>query len=241
LRTGTQPDPGWAAGLPLNNHQAAGIESRRGSKVTGANLAALRRMLAMCARKRNLSGKMSNGIYGWRTKRGRVAANAARANGKHTVAEQGHRLGPTLGSLLEGVGAAFRGAFARFADSANCLRFAQGAGWSLVCGDSRCGHRRNIYAMDAGVARRYCGAERRSRASGVAAQRRLGCRCARRGKPWPSPLRISLESPQTPLKLVGVTGTNGKTTTSSLIDSIVRASGAQTGLFRHDCLPHSRG
>ena len=33
------------------------------------------------------------------------------------------------------------------------------------------------------------------------------------------------------LKLVGVTGTNGKTTTTSLIDSIVRASGAQTGLF----------
>jgi UDP-N-acetylmuramoyl-L-alanyl-D-glutamate--2,6-diaminopimelate ligase len=37
--------------------------------------------------------------------------------------------------------------------------------------------------------------------------------------------------PADALKLVGVTGTNGKTTTSSLIDSIVRASGAQTGLF----------
>ena len=33
------------------------------------------------------------------------------------------------------------------------------------------------------------------------------------------------------LKLVGVTGTNGKTTTTSLIDSIVRAAGAKTGLF----------
>jgi len=33
------------------------------------------------------------------------------------------------------------------------------------------------------------------------------------------------------LKLVGVTGTNGKTTTTSLIDSIVRASGAKAGLF----------
>jgi len=33
------------------------------------------------------------------------------------------------------------------------------------------------------------------------------------------------------LKLVGVTGTNGKTTTTSLMDSILRASGAKTGLF----------
>jgi len=37
--------------------------------------------------------------------------------------------------------------------------------------------------------------------------------------------------PAKALKLVGVTGTNGKTTTTSLIDSIVRASGAKTGLF----------
>jgi len=37
--------------------------------------------------------------------------------------------------------------------------------------------------------------------------------------------------PATSMKLVGVTGTNGKTTTTSLIDSIIRASGAKTGLF----------
>jgi UDP-N-acetylmuramoyl-L-alanyl-D-glutamate--2,6-diaminopimelate ligase len=37
--------------------------------------------------------------------------------------------------------------------------------------------------------------------------------------------------PAEALQLVGVTGTNGKTTTTSLIDSIVRASGAKTGLF----------
>src|ERR1700737_3261988 len=33
------------------------------------------------------------------------------------------------------------------------------------------------------------------------------------------------------LKLVAVTGTNGKTTTTSLVDSIIKASGAKTGLF----------
>jgi UDP-N-acetylmuramoyl-L-alanyl-D-glutamate--2,6-diaminopimelate ligase len=37
--------------------------------------------------------------------------------------------------------------------------------------------------------------------------------------------------PANALKLVGVTGTNGKTTTTSLIDSILRASGAKTGLL----------
>jgi UDP-N-acetylmuramoyl-L-alanyl-D-glutamate--2,6-diaminopimelate ligase len=37
--------------------------------------------------------------------------------------------------------------------------------------------------------------------------------------------------PAEALRLIAVTGTNGKTTTTSLIDSIVRASGAKTGLF----------
>ncbi len=37
--------------------------------------------------------------------------------------------------------------------------------------------------------------------------------------------------PANALKLVAVTGTNGKTTTTSLIDSVLRTSGAKTGLF----------
>ena len=37
--------------------------------------------------------------------------------------------------------------------------------------------------------------------------------------------------PASALQLIGITGTNGKTTTASLIDAIVKASGAKTGLF----------
>jgi UDP-N-acetylmuramoyl-L-alanyl-D-glutamate--2,6-diaminopimelate ligase len=37
--------------------------------------------------------------------------------------------------------------------------------------------------------------------------------------------------PASALQLVAVTGTNGKTTTTSLVDSIMKASGAKTGLF----------
>jgi UDP-N-acetylmuramoyl-L-alanyl-D-glutamate--2,6-diaminopimelate ligase len=37
--------------------------------------------------------------------------------------------------------------------------------------------------------------------------------------------------PANSLKLIAVTGTNGKTTTTSLIDSVLRAAGAKTGLF----------
>jgi UDP-N-acetylmuramoyl-L-alanyl-D-glutamate--2,6-diaminopimelate ligase len=37
--------------------------------------------------------------------------------------------------------------------------------------------------------------------------------------------------PASALQLVAVTGTNGKTTTTSLVDAMVRASGAKTGLF----------
>lgn len=39
------------------------------------------------------------------------------------------------------------------------------------------------------------------------------------------------DHPANALQLVAVTGTNGKTTSASLIDSIVKASGAKTGLF----------
>ena len=40
-----------------------------------------------------------------------------------------------------------------------------------------------------------------------------------------------LEHPANALQMVAVTGTNGKTTTTSVVDAIVKASGAKTGLF----------
>src|SRR2546428_5561239 len=40
-----------------------------------------------------------------------------------------------------------------------------------------------------------------------------------------------LGHPASALQLVAVTGTNGKTTTTSVVDAIVKASGAKTGLF----------
>ncbi len=40
-----------------------------------------------------------------------------------------------------------------------------------------------------------------------------------------------LGHPANALQLVAVTGTNGKTTTTSVVDAIVKASGAKTGLF----------
>src|SRR5438046_2650174 len=39
------------------------------------------------------------------------------------------------------------------------------------------------------------------------------------------------EHPANALQLVAVTGTNGKTTTTSLVDAVIKASGAKTGLF----------
>ena len=46
--------------------------------------------------------------------------------------------------------------------------------------------------------------------------------------------------PANGLQLVAVTGTNGKTTTTSIIDSIIKVVGSQDRTVRHDCISHSR-
>lgn len=47
-----------------------------------------------------------------------------------------------------------------------------------------------------------------------------------------------LGDPQTKYKIIHVTGTNGKTSTSRIAESIVRATGARTGLFTSPDLGH---
>ena len=61
---------------------------------------------------------------------------------------------------------------------------------------------------------------------------------ARKGEAWVEP-RLErtrrvlelLDDPQRTFRVVHVTGTNGKTSTSRMIESIVRAHGLRTGLF----------
>src|SRR5208337_952249 len=43
--------------------------------------------------------------------------------------------------------------------------------------------------------------------------------------------RVFFGQPDLRLKLIGITGTNGKTTTAFLVDSILRAAGIRAGLF----------
>ena len=58
-----------------------------------------------------------------------------------------------------------------------------------------------------------------------------GFACARRGKSLAIAAANYFGHPGQALKLAAVTGTNGKTTTTSIIDAILKASGAKTGLF----------
>ncbi len=45
--------------------------------------------------------------------------------------------------------------------------------------------------------------------------------------------RIMLDHPEQRLQLIGITGTNGKTTTTYLVESVLAAAGILSGVFRH--------
>ena len=68
------------------------------------------------------------------------------------------------------------------------------------------------------------GGRRRARRS-PARRRRCSSR-RRRGARWPSPPRTSSAAPATRCALAGVTGTNGKTTVTYLVEACARAAGA---------------
>jgi UDP-N-acetylmuramoyl-L-alanyl-D-glutamate--2,6-diaminopimelate ligase len=158
------------------------------------------------------------------------AANGGEDERKHTVAEQEHFTGLPLSALLEGVElhSALSSRDLRIRQIACDSRKVQpGALFVAIHGVATDG---NIYAKDAA-----------SRGAVVVLSEDPAPADWSRNVAWTQvrearkALALTAANffgkPANALKLVGVTGTNGKTTTTSLIDSIVRASGAQSGLF----------
>jgi len=148
---------------------------------------------------------------------------------KQTVAEQKHPAGKPLQVVLEGVevrAAVPAGDLLIEQVTCDSRKVREGALFVAVHGVATDG---NVYAKDA-----------------VARGARVVLSADATPADWPGTAWIQVSEPRKALaiaaanyfgrpadalKLVGVTGTNGKTTTASLIDSIVRASGAKTGLF----------
>jgi len=149
---------------------------------------------------------------------------------KQTVAEQVHAAGLPLASLLEGVDVRSPNTWPdlRIRQVACDSRKVQpGALFVAIQGVSTDG---NLYAKD--VASR--GAVAVLSEAPPPADWMHAVAWIQIGEPRKALATTSANfygKPANALKLVGVTGTNGKTTTTSLIDSIIRASGAKTGLF----------
>jgi len=149
---------------------------------------------------------------------------------KHTVAEQKHPAGTPLRAVLEGVET--RSALPKAGDrisqvTCDSRKVQPGALFVAIHGVATDG---NLYAKDA-VSR---GARAVLSAEAAPADWAGTAAWIQVTEPRKALAITSANffgKPTNALKLVGVTGTNGKTTTTSLIDSMVRASGAKTGLF----------
>src|SRR5258706_91098 len=171
---------------------------------------------------------MSKGL-GITAEEERIAGRRREDAERQTVAEQRHSRGESLKSLLEGVQLRSKAAIAEIAIS-------------QVTHDSRKVQPGALFVAIPGVATDGTLFARDAVSHGAIAVVSEASAPA----DWPDVAWVQVGEarkalaitaanffgrPGTALKLTGVTGTNGKTTTTSLIDSILRASGAKTGLF----------
>jgi len=160
----------------------------------------------------------------------RIASRHREEKQRQTVAEPGHAVGVSLESLLEGVEVHSRVPLREI----TVLQ---------VTHDSRKVEAGALFVAIAGVTTDGALFAREAAAKGAVAVASEAAAPA----DWPAEIpwirvaqarkTLAIASanffgrPASALQLIGVTGTNGKTTTTSLVDSILRASGAKTGLF----------
>ena len=95
----------------------------------------------------------------------------------------------------------------------------------------RSARRRTPFAQEA-MARGALRGGERTAAARTDFSRRRGLKWSMAGRRWPSAARNFYAQPDERVHFTGITGTNGKTTTSYLIDAILREAGYVTGVDR---------
>jgi UDP-N-acetylmuramoyl-L-alanyl-D-glutamate--2,6-diaminopimelate ligase len=172
---------------------------------------------------------MSKGL-GITAEEERIAGRRREDAERQTVAEQRHSRGASLRSLLEGVELRSQATVAEIPIrqvTHDSRKVQPGALFVAISGVATDG---TLFARDA-VSRGASAIATESPAPADWPVEIAWVRVAEARKALAIAASNFFGRPATALKLTGVTGTNGKTTTTSLIDSILRASGAKTGLF----------
>jgi UDP-N-acetylmuramoyl-L-alanyl-D-glutamate--2,6-diaminopimelate ligase len=149
---------------------------------------------------------------------------------KHSVAAQEHSASPSLSTLLQGVGVQSGVPATDVAIrqvTCDSRKVNPGALFVAIHGAATDG---NLYVREA-ITRGAVAVLSEELAPGGLPRNVMWVQVGEPRKALAITSANFFGQPGRALKLVGVTGTNGKTTTTSLIDSIIHASGAQTGLF----------